>query len=111
MTVRFDEVIKSRKVGACSTCGTYVYTLPVNMTVNIGDYFLVLGSLSYNLQKCTLIRMDNKIITISDARVGSNTLRVKFKKEIDKYKELFDIHLAAFVESEMGVIIEMQERE
>lgn len=107
MTVKFDEVVKARKVSACTSCATYIYTLSINLTKDIGDFLLPFGKLSYNLEKCSIIRIDNEIISISEARVGTNSLRVKFKKDKQMYKELFDIHIAAFIESKTNETIDI----
>lgn len=105
--MKFSEAVQIRKMGACTSCATFIYSLPTNLTMDIESFLLPFGKLSYNLSKCKIVRMDNEIISISDSRIGKHTFKVKFKKDKDKYKELFDIHIAAFIEKEMGITIEL----
>jgi len=103
----FSEIVDIRKTGACETCRTYSYTLPINLTTAIGNFLLPIGKVIYNLDKCKIIRIENEAITLSGARVGTNSLKVKFKRNPKVYQELFNIHLAAFLESEMNISIKL----
>lgn len=105
---KFDEVVDVSRLTACKTCETYIYKLKkCRWTVEIEHFLLPFGTLTYPLSHVKIISMNNEYIAINQARVGSNKLKIKFKKESAKYKELFDIHIAAFVEKELGLHIEM----
>lgn len=81
--------------------------MPVNLTQGVEKYLVAFGKLSYNLDKCKIVRIDNSELSISNARIGSPKFKVKFKKNRDALKELFEIHIAAFLEEELNSIITM----
>ena len=104
---KYDSIVQMRKIANCPVCSTYSYTLPINLTKRIEDFLLPFGKMTYNLDNCQIVRIDNENIDIYQARLGMNSFRVKFKKDHEKQKELFDIQLAAFLEVEMNQSIEM----
>lgn len=105
---KFNEVVEVSKLTACKTCETYIYKLKsCRWTVVLESYLLPFGTLAYPLSHVKIISMDNDYVAISQARIGGNKLKVKFKKESDKYKQLFDIQIAAFVSEELDLDIEI----
>lgn len=108
---KFSEVIQVRKVTSCKTCETYSYLLPCNLTKEIERFLMPFGKLSYPLSHVKLVQIDNNFIKLNQARIGTNKLKIKFKANGENLKPLFDIQVAAFVEEEQGIIIEMDTEE
>lgn len=104
----FNKLVLIEKVSACSTCATFHYKMNVNLTKKIEFHLSPFGELSYNLDKCQIVRIENDIISLNQARLNSNTFKVKFKTNKEEYKKLFDIQLASFIEDEYGYKISME---
>ena len=83
--------------------------MPCKITKSIEDHLKPFGELKYPLSHVKIVDIDNEFLKISQARVGGNKMKVKFKKNIEDMKRLFDIHLASFVEVEMGFEIDMED--
>lgn len=105
-TVKFYDIIEFSKISSCSSCSTYVYTLPFPVDKEVEQAFLPLGALKYDLNKYKIVKIDNDSLQIA-GRLGTNTLTVKFKQDVSNSKNLFEIHLAAYAESKMGLKIEV----
>lgn len=104
ITKEFSELVDVKKIAACKTCETYVYKLPCKITKSIEDYLLPLGSLQYSLDHVKIVVIDNSDILINQARIGNNTIKIKFKnnRASPELKMLFDIQLGAFLEDELN---------
>lgn len=105
--VKFSDIVDVKKITGCKTCETYSYVLKCHLTEDIEGFLLPFGRLVYPLSHVKIISMDNDFVKISQARVGGNKLKVKFKTDPEKTKELFDIHIAAYVEQQQGISIKM----
>jgi hypothetical protein len=104
--VKFEDVIDVNRFSGCKTCNTYIYTIPCHLDIDFGDYIRGIGKLKYPLKKIKMIRMDNELVKIT-SRVGRNYLEIKFKKQVDQIKPLFDVQLAGYVEAKNHYTITM----
>lgn len=104
--VKFYDVIEFTKITSCSSCSTYVYTLPFPVDIEVEQAFLPLGALKYDLKKYKIVKIDNDSLQIS-GRLGTNKFTVKFKQDVATNKNLFEIHLAAYAEIKTGLKIEV----
>lgn len=107
----FSEVIHVRKIAACKTCETYSYLLPCNLNEKVEKYLAPFGKLAYPLSHVKIIKIENEFVLLTQARVGANKLKIKFKKNGADLKPLFDVQIAAFVEEEHGISIQMDNDE
>ena len=103
----FENIIDVKKVTSCKTCSTYIYTLPCNFTEEIADFLLPFGKLAYDLNRVKIIKLENEYLSISQGRIGSNKLKVRFNRDAVSMKELFDIHIASYVEKEQKIKIKV----
>lgn len=104
---KYTDIVDIRKMTNCPVCYTYLYTLPVPLSKNIEDFLLPFGKMAYNLNSCQIVRIDNELLELFQARLGTDSFRIKFKKDPEKTKEFFDIQLAAYLEVELNKHIEM----
>lgn len=105
-TVKFYDVIEFTKVTSCSSCSTFIYTLPFPVDVEVEQSFLPIGTLKYDLSKYRIVKIDNDAMQIS-GRIGTNKITVKFKQDVATNKNLFELHLAAYAEIKTGLKIEV----
>lgn len=103
----FDEIIEVSRYSSCKSCETYIYTLPCNIFVDFEKYMFSVGGLQYPLSKVKMIRIDNEYLKAT-SRVGRNWLEVKFKRNKDEFKPLWDLAIAAYVESQKDIKIRMK---
>lgn len=105
-TVKFYDIIEFTKISSCSSCSTFIYTLPFPVDIEVEQFFLPLGNMKYDLKKYRIVKIDNDAMQIA-GRIGTNKLNVKFKKDMANNKKLFEIHLAAYAELKSGIKIEV----
>lgn len=108
---KFDEVIDIVRVSSCKTCFTYTYTLPCPIEVDFDDYVKpITGKFPYPLTKIKTFQVHNDLVTIK-SKVGRTWFEIKFKKDREQVKQLFDIQIAGYVEEKKQIKIEMQGNE
>ena len=103
---KFSDIIGVRKVTTCTSCESYVYRVPFPITKQIENFLVAFGPLRYPLNKVQIIKMENIYIYMF-GRCGQNELRIKFKKNAENQKKLFDVQIAAYVSQEQNCEIIM----
>ena len=103
----FKDVIDVAQHSTCKSCETLVYTLPCNIDESFEDFMFSVGGTEYPLKKIKMLRIDNEYLTVT-SRVGRNWLEVKFKKNRRKMKPLWDLAVAAYVQSKNNIEIIME---
>ena len=99
-----EDVVIHKKLTQCASCDSHEYTLPFPITSRIGNYIVCMGPLKFPLDKVKVVKIENPFVHLM-ARVGQNTVRIKFKKH-PAQRELFETQLAAYIGEEMNVVIE-----
>lgn len=107
---RFDEVIDVSKTTTCATCSTYHYVLPCAMDIEFGTYVQpAVGKTAYPLHKIKSILINNDSVVMK-SKVGRSWFDIKFKKDIEDTKYLFELQLAGYIEDKKQIKIKMYER-
>jgi hypothetical protein len=82
-----------------------LYTMPQPIGRSISDYLIPFGSLMYDLEVYSIIKIDNDTVLLQ-SRLGSVDIQVKFKNKDDtRIVSLFEIQLAAYLQSELNIPI------
>jgi len=103
---KFTDIVDVARFSNCHTCSTFVYTIPCQLDVEFEPFVKPLGGTSYPLNTVKIITVDNELIKIS-SRIGRNWLDVKFKKDIDSMRPMFEMQLASYVSLKNNIYIEM----
>lgn len=103
--LKFYDVIECIKIASCTSCSTFVYTLPFPVDIEVEQALLPIDKLKYDLSKYKIVKIDNEIYQIS-SRLGTNKITVKFKKDIATSKSYFEQVLTPYAEIKTGLKIE-----
>lgn len=103
---KFNDVIDITKTSSCAICNTYTYTLPCPIDLDFGEYMVGVGSLEYPLEKCKTVRMRNEYVVLT-SRVGRTWFEIKYNKNVEVIKAIFDTNMAAYVECKQNITIEL----
>lgn len=102
----FKDIVKVSKASACATCQTYIYEFEFPIQKDIATFISTLGAMSYNLEKYKLVSIDNEYLYISGI-IGRTSLKVKYKSNVESYKSLVELQLAAYIEAATGNPVEL----
>jgi hypothetical protein len=103
---KFIDLVSWVKTGACSSCNSYIYTIPVAVDADIEAHLAPIGPLTYDLSKYKIVKLETDFILIS-SRLTTNKITVKFKSKADETKGIFDTHLARYISAKLGQEIEV----
>ena len=105
-TKKFNNLVSVIKNTACKTCNTYGYRFPFIITKSIFSYLAPLGQQRYPPEHSNLIRIDNEFVSVR-GYVGRTEVIIKYKSDVESQKPIAEMQLAAYVESEMHIIISL----
>jgi hypothetical protein len=73
---------------------------------DFGDFLIGIGKLKFPLNRVSMVRVQNENILLT-SRLGNRYMEVKFQKNAEILKPLFEINLAAYVSEKQNIIVEM----
>lgn len=98
---KFSEIVKYTKLAQCHSCNSHEYRLPLQISPKIEKFMSPFGSMKFPLDRVKIIKVENEQVQIS-SRVGTNIIRIKFKKDPTQ-RQFFEVQLAAYLSEEMNV--------
>ena len=105
MEKNFNDLVQKQQINGCKTCRTIAYTLPQPISKKIADFLAPMGQLQYDIEVYSIIKIDNDAISLN-SRLGSVDINVKFKNKDDmRIVSIFEIQLAAYLQSELNIPI------
>lgn len=103
---KFSEVIGIQKASHCAVCETYTYTLPCLIEPKFESYLAPMGKCKYPLTHSQIVKVENEVMTLS-GNINRAWFDVKFSKEPDKYKRLFNMMIAAYVADVKNIQVDL----
>lgn len=104
MKYLFKDIVDVARASHCALCETYVYTLPCALDRRIEFHMAAIGRPKYSLDQTQMLRIENEWL-IMVGRLGRPFFDVKFHKEAEKNKPLFDLILAGFISEVQGITV------
>lgn len=106
MIYKFNNIVNVKRATKCQICETYIYTLPIPVEPVFVDFIKPIGLLKYPLEATQLVKIDNENVYLT-ARINRSYFDIKYKKDVEMYKRLFDAMVAAYVMHIQNIEIEM----